>query len=67
MHTAYRTDDTSRLSKLARWLTLRHEQEGKSAYASTVSALAQRAGLECSIERFGVEDDFELAHPNWVG
>jgi hypothetical protein len=44
-----------------------HSPPGWDFQGSQVRALAQRAGLACSTERFALDTEFELAHPGWVG
>jgi hypothetical protein len=44
-----------------------HSPPGWDFEGSQVRALAQRAGLECTTERFALDNEFELVHPGWVG
>jgi hypothetical protein len=56
---------TDESENLLGWID--HSPPGWDFQGSQVRALAQRAGLECSTERFTVVTEFELAHPGWVG
>jgi len=44
-----------------------HSPPGWDFQMSQVGAVAQRAGLGCTFERFELETEFELAHPGWMG
>ena len=56
------TDDSD---ELLGWID--HSPPAWDFEPSTVRALALRAGLECAIEGFEGEPDFEMAHPTWLG
>lgn len=55
---------TDRHDELLGWLD---DSEGWELEAASVAALAAAADIECEVEVYGTEPEFEDAHPEWVG